>query len=257
MMTLQNMTWQEIRRAADEGSVLLQPTGSLEQHGPHLPVWTDTRLVTEVAAQAAAQVSDREIVLAPPLWLGASHHHRCFFALSVSEELYVKMLADMASAAAEAGFRRFFVLNGHGGNSSPLRLALADAKRRNPGMLAACADYWSIAAQSIRDLRKSAPGGAAHAGELETSMMLHLENALVRRDRIEASLPDSPKEYILDLVDGGSVSTMVDRWDRLSEKGALGDPSVASAEAGGNFLRGIVDAVAAVLRQFCGLELPE
>ncbi len=254
MKRLETMTWAEIRGAAKTGATLVVPTGSMEQHGPHLPVHTDTLLVSEVAERAVSGITDRELILAPTLWLGASHHHRCFFALSVDEELYVRMISEMGCSAAEAGFRRLFLLNGHGGNTAPLKIALAKIQRRHPSMLVAAADYWSIGADTIRSVRTSGPGGAAHAGELETSMVMYLEPDLVRGDDMDATLPDVPPELTMDLVDGGSVYLAVDRWDRLSERGALGDPGVATPDAGQRFLDGIVQAVTAVLRRICDLD---
>ena len=129
---LADLTWEEARAAAAAGSVAIVPTGSLEQHGPHLPLRVDTALVAAVA-EAAARLLPAGVraLLTPPLWLGASHHHLPFFAVSVEERTYVDLAAQVGASLAGAGFRRIFFLNGHGGNAAPLRLALSEISRRH------------------------------------------------------------------------------------------------------------------------------
>lgn len=248
------MTWREIRQAAESGALAVLPTGSLEQHGPHLPTKVDTLLADRVVAEAASSLSDVDIVLLPALWLGASDHHTPFFAASVTEPTYISMITDLAISVAAGGFRRIAVVNGHGGNTAPLRVALTEVRRRCPSLTAVAAEYWTLAAAGIRDRRSTPPGGMAHAGELETSLVLHLSPADVRTDLIASALPDAPDELMPDLVSGGSASSSAP-WRRFGKNGAIGDPTHANSEAGRAFLEAIVGAVADFLRaasRFCG-----
>ena len=131
MKLVTEMTWEEVRAAASDGAVALLPAGSTEQHGPHLPVKTDALLVTSVARAAVkALPASVPAVLAPTLFLGASDHHVPFFALSLDERTYVDVVEQTGLCFAEAGFRRLFILNGHGGNSAAIRLALVSMRKK-------------------------------------------------------------------------------------------------------------------------------
>lgn len=249
-MKLQEMTWQEIRDKAKKGATAVLPLGSLEQHGPHLPVVTDTGLVDAVV-ESTAEAIEKEVplVVAPTLWLGASNHHQGFFALSLDEGTYIDVLVQTIRSFALAGFERLFVLNGHGGNSSPLRIAMSKIRREDLAMLVGCAEYWSIAAPALRELRQSSRGGAAHAGEIETSLMLHLRPDDVRVDKIGSTVPKLPDHFAVDLIDSGPVS-LSSSWESLSETGQVGDGEIASGERGGRFFEAVCTAFAACLRSF-------
>lgn len=255
---LEEMSWPEIRRAAGEGAVAVLPTGSIEQHGRHLPTRTDSLLVEAVAKAGTAafqgEAETRRAVVAPTLWAGASDHHRSFFALSVSEGTYIDVIADLAESLAEAGFTRLFVINGHGGNSAPLRVALSELRRRVPSLVCAVADYWALAAPAFRAKRKSSAGGAAHAGEIETSLMLHLSAESVRLAEIDASVPAMPHGFEIDLIDGGPVSVFVP-WESMSSDGQVGDPTVSDEESGKRFYQAAVSAFAEALRCFAALSV--
>ena len=194
-----------------------------------------------------------DLALAPLLWPGASDHHLGFFALSLDERTYIDVLLQIGSCFAKAGFRKLFFLNGHGGNSAPLAIALAELRKGYPQMLTARADYWSLAADGIRHVRTSAPGGAAHAGELETSLMLHLVPDSVRADSTESATPEVPKEFTIDLVDSGPADLST-QWENLSPKGAVGRADLASAEKGERFFAHSVQAVAEALLAFSTVE---
>lgn len=251
MKRMSELTWEEIRRIGDAGGMIVLPIGSFEQHGPHLPVKTDTFLAGLIAEAALESLDpDLNIVVAPTFWAGASQHHLPFFAFSLKEQTLIDVLTQLGTSAAEAGFKRFFILNGHGGNSAPIMVALKTIRNQKPELLTAAADYWRLSAEDIRRVRDSVPGGIAHGGELETSLMMHLDADSVRADKIEATLPTWPREFILDLVDSGSVTIGIDKWQRISEKGALGDPQKASVEKGALFFKGIIDSVARSILAF-------
>ena len=254
---LEDMTWQEIRRIAEDGATAVLPLGSMEQHGPHLPVITDTRLVESVAAAAIADAEaanpEEAFVLAPTLWLGASNHHQGFFALSLGESTYIDVLVETIRSFHKAGFERLFVLNGHGGNSAPLRVALSRTRQEEISMLVGVAEYWSIAAQAIQRLRISESGGAAHAGELETSLMLHICGGSVRSADIGATIPKLPEDFRIDLIDSGAVSLSLS-WGAVSKTGQVGDGTVASAESGKRFFDEITEAVSRTLLVFHDLK---
>ena len=244
---VENMRWKEVRELAEHGALAVLATGSLEQHGPHLPTKVDTLLAGRVTAAAAAQCSDLDILLLPTLWLGASDHHTPFFAVSVTEGTYIAMLADLAASLSKGGVRRLAIVNGHGGNSSPIRVALTEIRRRSPAITTIAAEYWALAAGAIAELRETGSGGMAHAGELETSLVYHLSPGDVHTTTIEPAVPNAPHELLPDLIAGGAASSSAP-WRRVSESGAIGDPTSASARAGSRFFDAVVDAVSAFLR---------
>ena len=255
MNRITDMSWKEIRSQAESGALALLATGSAEQHGLHLPVETDSLLVTRVAEGAVTKLEgELPIVLAPTLWLGASHHHQQFFALSVDEQTYISMVIQLAASFAKAGFRRLFILNGHGGNSAPLRVALTRVREQTPELLAGVAEYWGLGAQAIRSIRTSQAGGAAHGGELETSLVMHLKEKAVRTDNLNPSLPQLPEGFEIDLVDRGAVTVTL-AVDKLSRRGSVGATDQASAAKGKRFFDDIVEVTAETLLAFARLDV--
>ncbi|MFA1546024.1 mycofactocin biosynthesis peptidyl-dipeptidase MftE [Actinomadura chokoriensis] len=201
--------------------LVLVPAGSTEQHGPHLPLCTDTVIAQAVAERAAGLLgprSDRPVLVAPPIPYGASGEHAGFpGTISIGHEaLHVVLVETVRSLALWAG-RTVFV-NGHGGNVPALDAAVE--RMRTEGHDVA----WTGC---------EAPGGDAHAGLTETSVMLHLAPHLVRP--FDAVTGDARPlvELMPDLMARGVRA--------VSPSGVLGDPAGASGERG----REILEAMAA------------
>jgi len=178
------MTRQELRAVAAETTVVV-PLGAAEQHGPHLPAGTDFFIVDRLA-QAAAERAAAEIAITvtPALPFGSSDHHLTFGAtLSLRTETYYRVLNDLLRSLVTDGFRRIFLLNGHGGNHELAQLAARDVALELPVRIAA-ASYWTIAWDALIEQRAHLgcrlPG---HAGVFETSMMLALRPELVASER--------------------------------------------------------------------------
>jgi mycofactocin precursor peptide peptidase len=209
-------TWPEIGAAP----LVVVPLGSVEQHGPHLPLATDTAVAAAVAADAVPSLDGA--LLAPALAYGASGEHEDFpGTISLGTEALTALLVEYGRSACRwAG--RVLVVNGHGGNLDALRSAGALLRREG------------------RDLAWfpcSVPGGDAHAGRTEVSLMLHVEPAGVRADRAEAGVT-TPIDELLPRLRAEGVRA-------VSPTGVLGDPAGASAEEGGRLLAGLVERVVA------------
>src|SRR4051812_35187511 len=112
-MLLENARWADL--AALSGRTFVVPLGSLEQHGPHLPVFTDSLIVSHVARRVEEQRTE-QIVMLPVQWLGHSPHHRRFGCVSLDLYPYVEMIRGMCSSLIAMGARRILLLNGHGGD---------------------------------------------------------------------------------------------------------------------------------------------
>ncbi len=217
MTALDGATWPEL----PQGPLLAVPLGSLEQHGPHLPLATDT-----VVAQAVLRAARLDAVVAPALAYGASGEHEGFpGTVSLGTDALTTVLVEYGRSACRwAG--RLLVVNGHGGNLDALRSAvpLLRAEGRDAAWFPC-----------------GVPGGDAHAGRTETSLLSHVEPAAVRADR---SVPGvtTPIGELLPRLRADGVRA-------VSPTGVLGDPAGASAEEGARLLADLAarlsDAVAA------------
>jgi len=226
------LTRDEIAQLAPDALTVL-PVGTTEQHGPHLATGTDA-VIAESVARLAAETATRPeaILLAPTLAYGASHHHLPFggtFSLEVTT--FQLVLRDLLSAAAAAGSRRVFVVNGHGGNSAACAIAVAEAAREH-AIVAATA----LVSDLLEDGAVEGPV-RGHAGSFETSLMLALDPTHVRPDRAAPS-PGGPARTRL----RGLVVAEPGRWAELD--GFTDRPDEASADRGRSALDACVRALA-------------
>src|SRR6476646_1017662 len=158
-MLLQDLTWPEVKSLDFNAMVVVSPTGSFEQHGPHLPFTTAKDIVTAIAESIERSMTDR-VLLLPTLWPGLSTHHMHFpGTLDVPQSVYIKLVTELGKSMTSMGAEKVFILNGHGGNDTPLRAALRELKSAVPQTRIVFASYWTLAAKSIRDVRESEMGG--------------------------------------------------------------------------------------------------
>src|SRR5688500_11376979 len=171
-MLLGDMTWPDVKALDLSRVIVVLPTGSFEQHGPHLPLTTDTDIVTAIATRLEQRNPDR-ILLLPTLWPGLSTHHMHFpGTLDVPQADYIRLVTDLGVSIASMGAKKCFILNGHGGNDVPIRAALRELKTDVPQTRFVFASYWTLAAQSIKHVRESELCGLGHACEMEKSNRL-------------------------------------------------------------------------------------
>lgn len=220
-MKLAELTWKEVD-ALSRDVVVLIPTGSLEQHGAHLPLFTDSLLVTAVAESIEARIVDT-VLLTPTLWLGASAHHLKFpGSLDAGFDPYMGAIESVIESLLPHGFHRFFVLNGHGGNMSPNDLILRALKKRHPNITCAHAGYFDFATEEIAKVLEGPTKRMRHACEAETSLMMHLHPETVRIDMIrDDGLSPVP-----------TVSSVVYTFDQITEEGSFGYATLANAQKG-------------------------
>ncbi|PXY24086.1 mycofactocin biosynthesis peptidyl-dipeptidase MftE [Prauserella flavalba] len=219
MTALSGLRWPEVPRA-----LLAVPLGATEQHGPHLPLDTDTTVAEELARRLASQVPG--VVVAPALPYGSSGEHAGFpGTLSIGQEALELVLVELARSADH--FAGVVFVNGHGGNLEPLRRAVRLLRSEGRRVLA-----W-------------APGGPpddTHAGRTETSVLLHL-----RPGDVLPGVPGntSPLPALMDRLVSGGVRS-------VSENGVLGDPTGASAAEGEARLGAWTDALVTAVRDWQG-----
>lgn len=193
---------------------VIVPVGSLEQHGPHLPLDTDARIATAVARRAAQD--DPTVLLAPPVAYGASGEHQGFpGTLSIGHEALRMLLVELGRSAGEWAPRLLFV-NGHGGNLPTVPEAAAQLRRED---------------RDVAWFGCAVPKGDAHAGRTETSILLALDPGVVRLDAAEPG-NSAPLAELLPVLTRGGVAA-------ASPNGVLGDPRGSTSEEG-EFLLGLM-----------------
>lgn len=235
----ERLTWREINEAVKLEKVIVLPVGSTEQHGYHLPLDVDTRLASSVALEAARRANTDMLVL-PPISYGYTHHVMDFpGTINIEPSTLVRFVLDVTRSVAHHGFRRIVILNGHGSNHPLLEQAGRQTTVQTDA-LCMTLSWWNLVAKYWNEnVRTSVnPGGCAHAGELETSMYLHVDGASVRADRIEGTLPDymslpgADRWQYVDLTGGSGPATIVEWTSSYTESGAFGRPQEATAEKG-------------------------
>ena len=210
--------------------VLIVPVGSTEQHGPHLPLDTDTRIATAVATavvSAAAVHLGGDGLVAPPVAYGASGEHQGFpGTVSIGTAALTSVLVEYGRSACDWAARVVFV-NGHGGNVEALRAAVGLLREEGRDVA------WCSCV---------VPGGDAHAGHAETSLLLHLSPGLVRTDVLAAGNTESLAGLMPAMRRGGVAA--------VSSSGVLGDPTTATAHAGADLFAAMVDDCVDRLRRW-------
>jgi creatinine amidohydrolase len=249
-MLLSNMTWPEVKQLDVANLIVILPTGSFEQHGPHLPFTVDTDLVSAVASGVEQKLPGRTLLL-PTLPVGMSTHHNAFpGTLDIPQPLYIQVIRELGLSVQRMGARKVFILNGHGGNDIPIRAAMRELKSTIPQVRFVFASYWSLGAKSIKEVRKSELGGLGHACEMETAMMLYLHP---ERVEMELAKKDGPKHQDIyrkaDMQFARPVY-FVNEFDEVSASGVVGDPTLATAERGRKFFDGIVGQVSEFVEHF-------
>jgi creatinine amidohydrolase len=222
---LEELSWPRLSAIANELPVVI-PIAAVEQHGRHLPVFTDSMLLGEVVRRAADVLGDR-VIWTPLLWLGNSHHHLDFAGtLSAAPRHYLDLLGDLIDNLIGHGFRRVVLLNGHGGNIVPAQQAVFEARQRyrnRDDLLFLAATYWLLGSKLEQVDPTLVQAQMGHACEWETSMILHIAPRLVgdlsQIEPVSAAMPFEPATQ-------GWITK------ERSEPGHIGDPRRATAQKG-------------------------
>ena len=217
MTSLARLAWPDVASITDRGAVLLVPVGSTEQHGPHLPVTTDTDIAVAIVSHPAIGIRLPHAVIAPAIPYGSCGEHDGFpGTLSIGQTATELVLVELVRSAS-AAFAAVVVVSTHGGNSQPVERAMA------------------LLGSEGRNVRTWSPRwqGDAHAGHTETSLMLAIAPDRVR---LESAAPGDtrPLASILPELRAGGVGS-------VSPNGVLGDPTTASPDEGKRLLTAAVD----------------
>ncbi|HXG48165.1 MAG TPA: creatininase family protein [Methylomirabilota bacterium] len=244
-MQLTDLTSPAVGRLSRDLPVVV-PVAALEQHGRHLPLFTDSLLLGEIVRRVAEPLAERAL-FAPLLWLGNSDHHLDFAGtLSAPPRAYLDVLVGLAENFLAHGFRRIVFLNGHGGNDVPGRQAIFEVRQRHRqrhDLLLLFATYWHLAAGPPPGEPRFQQREMGHACEWETSMILRLAPHLV--GEFQALAPVEPHHAF---EPAARAWTTPDR----SREGHIGHPHLASAEKGERLFRHFTGAVIDLLERVAG-----
>lgn len=239
-----NMSWPEVRVSLEKVKVVLIPTGSCEQHGPHGTFEVDTAIACEFTKKLAERTYPLTLVV-PPVHFGVSPHHMKFpGTITLKPETFMQVCIDVVESLYRHGLRKFVFINGHGGNAAPLTVVLSKVKFACPDVQIALASPWG-GAQDVMKERVTSPI-TGHACEVEMSMSLYLAPRTVKTASLsKGTVKLSPEEY------KNPWGIVVARsWEENTENGALGDATKSSAELGRALIETSLDRMAQFIREF-------
>jgi creatinine amidohydrolase len=234
-LLLEEIGWPDVVEYLRRDDRLMLVTGSTEQHGRHMTFASDVWVPWEIARR----LSDRTgVLLAPPLNYGMSLHHLGFpGSLSLRPQTLVSVVVDLLESAYQHGFRHILILNGHGGNSASIQVALAETLNELPGLEVRLASWWQELAVKAVFEEAFAGEASGHADAGETSTIMAIRPDVVRLERAGYS-PGAPRATFL------TRQVFLEHYPH----GVIGsDPRRASAEVGERALAAAVEAYEQIL----------
>jgi len=241
------LNWKQVDALPRESTLVVLPTAAIEQHGPHLPLATDTLINNLVLGHALAKLpAEMPVYALPPVHYGKSNEHIGFpGTLSVSSTTFIAVVRDLGSSLASAGFKKLVLYNTHGGNVSLVDIMARDLRAEFG--LRTFALYGSGGA-SFEGLNPQERTYGFHAGEVETVYLLAAIPELVDRKAYTSN-------YIADisnpakLVPEGGAATFAWLTRDIAESGVLGDPRPATPENGARWIEAAATRVAEALEE--------
>ena len=241
-MRLTDMKWPEVAALSKDTPVII-PVAALEQHGRHMPVFTDSMLTGELIRRVEERTGG-QVLVAPLTWFGNSHHHMNFAGtLSAEPRLYLDLLNNLLENFIAHGFKRLIIFNGHGGNDVPGKQAVFETRQKHrdrSDLLLLSITYWHLEAEPWKADPTIQQRVMGHACEWETSMILRIAPELVgdlsKVDAVPFGNPFEPasRGWIMD--------------DR-SEPGHVGDPRGATAAKGEVLLQSFTEAAVKMIQR--------
>jgi creatinine amidohydrolase/Fe(II)-dependent formamide hydrolase-like protein len=222
-----HLTWPEVEKYLKKVDLAILPVGAIEQHGPHLPLDTDSFDAEYLAKQVAAACSEPRPLVLPLVPYGVSYHHEGFKGtISIQNDTLSKIVYEIGMGLARNGIKKIVIINGHGGNIPSLNFA-AQMINRDARIFVAV-DSGETSDVDIYNMIETP--NDVHAGEFETSTALAIRPELVKESMTRKSVPEFSSRY-LNFTSKRGVSWYV-YTKRISETGVLGDPTKADAEKG-------------------------
>ena len=243
---LRNLTSPQIGEAVEKGTVLLVPFGQTEEHGRHLAIGADTIIAEKVAETAAkALVGKVPVLVAPSIEYGYSNEvmRKWPGTFIVRPQVMIDLLVDVLSSAVKMGFKKIALVSGHGHHFGLCRVAIRQVFDLT-GVNVVLTQPHGFAGKKMAEVRKSGPGGVCHAGEYETSIMMHLGYSVDLSQTDQADMLRYRSDYVSGDGIGGAMGGSIfwSTWGlQDSKSGAYGDPTCAAAETGQDLMDAIIE----------------
>ncbi|GIW86812.1 MAG: amidase [Isosphaeraceae bacterium] len=242
------LTWPEMNEAIGAQKLVILPTGSTEQHGPHLPLDVDLFLCESICLEVGRRIPEQVLIL-PPISYGLNRHHIDFpGTIHIEPDIFINFCVNITKSVAYHGFQRILIVNGHGSNAPLVDLVARRTVLETESLCFATTYFWFLL-EAFERVRESTV--MAHADEFETSLYLHLAPERVQMDRAVAD-QDRVGKYV------SSDSTMNygvrfnDYWGRWTRTGVHGDPTVATAEKGRVIFEAAVEGLVGLVAELRG-----
>ncbi len=236
------LTAEDLRAKVAANAIVVLPVASMEQHGPHLPVGVDTFLVEAVCKGGAEiAVKDVPVVVAPTLWCGMAEHHMAFggtFTFDIPT--YMAVLSAFLTSIKRHGFKRVFIVNGHGGNIAAMNAFLPDFTRET-GLLLYGTTYFDMSRDDLAPLLEDQKQ-VHHACEVETSLMMVVAPDTVKHDRLGEAfgmLNGDPRKAF--------PASRFLSFKEITPSGVIGDARRANKDKGEKILKVCAEGLAKTL----------
>jgi creatinine amidohydrolase len=239
------LTWKQVEALSKDDTLLILPTAAIEQHGHHLPLATDTLINRLLLGKALEKLPQEASIYAlPPVCYGKSNEHLGFpGTLSVSAGTFMAILRDIGASIAASGFHKLVLYNTHGGNSSLVDVMARDL-RAEFGLNTFC--LFGSAGATFNGIEKQEKTYGFHAGEIETSLLLHAIPELVHTSEYTVNYIAHVDDPDLLLPENASATFAWLTRD-IAPSGVMGDPRPSSAEKGARWIEEAATRLAAAL----------
>ena len=189
---IHEMSWSAIKASLEQSDIALVPVGATEQHGEHTPLMVDTAWAISVSERAARRTG---VLVAPPLHFGWSPHHLAYpGAITLRPETLTQVIVDVCQSLMFHGFKKFILINGNRvANLAPMEIAAAKVRFTHNAFVSII-DVGLIARREVEKICGASEGAQAHAGDSETSFMLHAFNHLVDMSKAASGLKETPAD---------------------------------------------------------------
>ena len=239
------LTWKQVDALPRDHTLLVLPTAAIEQHGPHLPLATDT-LINSILLGAALQRLPAEtlVYVLPAVCYGKSNEHIGFpGTLSVSSATFMAVLRDLGASIAASGFKKLVLFNTHGGNSSLVDVVARDLRAEFGLRLFSLFGSGGAAFTGLGDQERAY---GFHAGEVETSFLLSAIPELVHTGEYTQNyIADIAKPELLKPENASATFAWLTR--DIAPSGVMGDPNPSTAEKGALWIEEAATKIAAAL----------
>ena len=246
------LTWPEARERFEKVDIALLPVGSIEQHGPHLPLDTDAFDANYLALRVAEACSDPKPLVLPCISYGVSYSHDEFKGtISISNDALAKLVYDIGISISKNGVKKLVIINAHGGNSPALNYAAQMINR--DAHIFVCVDTGETSDVDIYSLVETP--NDVHAGEIETSTSLAVRPHLVNMDQARREVPEFSSRYLDFTSRRGVLWYAYTR--KISHSGVMGDPTKASAKKGKKIWEIMITHLVALVEDLKSMTLEE